>query len=127
MTNCVRENEFFTLYYSFRRFGHILVRLRDFLDIIYHPLCKNANICSFFFHLYFYTHINCVINIKTAFDFRAYIRFPRADREPPQLRLRGITFPASPTGQGMLRQRYILRKKCDSIFEESSICAEINR
>ncbi len=41
--------------------------------------------------------------LKTAVDFRASLRFPRAWLEPPRLRLWGLQSPATPAGQGMLR------------------------
>ncbi len=35
---------------------------------------------------------------NTAFDFRGRLRFPRVAREPPRLRLRGLTLATFPAG-----------------------------
>ena len=109
-----------------------------------------------------------LFGLKTAVDFRASLRFPRAclgqaasssrisydhhegKKRPhaaPVLFLSELIEPlslfvapgassASPVGVSRspllpqdkegLRQRYIARRKCDSIFEESQTCAEIN-
>ncbi len=43
-----------------------------------------------------YTTILLIDLLNTAVDFRKWLRFPRGDLEPPQLRLRGLNIVATP-------------------------------
>jgi hypothetical protein len=46
----------------------------------------------------------------TANDFRARLRFPRMTREPPRLRLRGLTLATSPAGVYVLHSNQPLEQ-----------------
>jgi hypothetical protein len=50
--------------------------------------------------------------------FGNILRFPRAADEPPRANaLRGLIDAFPPAGQGMLRQRYIARRKSGLLFQ----------
>jgi hypothetical protein len=46
--------------------------------------------------------------MNAAVDFRARLRFPRVTREPPRLRLRGLTLATSPAGVFVLHSNQLL-------------------